>query len=183
MTSGVYERKLKHNKKQSKILKLLFKEGKLKPWNKGLTKENDERLKKAGEKIRKNHKGKKHSKKTIEKIRDRMKGKNNPMYGKHHSPKIKKYLKIFWKGKTGSKSNSWKGDKVGQKACHGWIREHKTPSEVCEICGGKKLLQLANVRNHVYTRNPDDYRWYCVSCHKKRDNADRFFKNFKRNAR
>jgi hypothetical protein len=58
----------------------MFKKGD-KPWNTGLTKETDERVRKIAEmKI-----GKKRSPETIRKMSEAMRGENNPNYGKHHS--------------------------------------------------------------------------------------------------
>lgn len=63
---------------------MLFKNGRT-TWNKGLTKETDERIRKIAEsKI-----GKKHSKETIRKISEALKGKNHPFYGVHRSRKTK----------------------------------------------------------------------------------------------
>ena len=79
----------------------------------------------------------------------------------------------------GKKNPNWKEDKVGYKALHGWLTKNKPKPKLCELCNKKKPLVLANIRNHVYTRNPNDYRWYCDKCHRKRDASDRFFKNFR----
>lgn len=43
----------------------------------------------------------------------------------------------------------------------------------CEFCKkGNCRLELANIRNHNYTKNPKDYKWLCCSCHRDLDNPD-----------
>lgn len=42
-------------------------------------------------------------------------------------------------------------------------KEHKTN------VGKKRKLNLANMKNHNYTRNVEDYKWLCYSCHRKMD--------------
>lgn len=64
---------------------------------------------------------------------------------------------------------AWKGDKAGELALHNWVKKHKQKPKWCEDCKKEKKLELANIRNHKYTRNPDDYRWLCLSCHSKID--------------
>ena len=52
---------------------------------------------------------------------------------KHRCPKGRNY-------------SQWKGAKGGYRSIHKWLRKNKTPSEVCEICGKKKKLDLANIK-------------------------------------
>lgn len=72
----------------------------------------------------------------------------------------------------GKNHGHWKGDDVGKKGVHSWLRKNKFKLEVCEHCGERKKLDLANIRNHLYTRNPNDYVWLCRSCHSKFDFSD-----------
>jgi len=87
------------------------------PWNKGLTKDIDERVKKFS-------------------------GKNSPV---------------------------WKGDDACERAFHTWITNQKPKPSVCQICKGtfcdNKNIELINLKNHIYTRNPDDYTWAGHKCH------------------
>ena len=142
------------------------------PWNKGLTKETDERIQKYGEKIskarlkRKQELGYLNSPEQRKKIRERMKGKNNPMYGKtgENSPYYRE------------NSFKWKGDKAGMNALHKWIIKYKPKPDVCDIChqktdkNGSTILVLSNTKNHQYTRNFDDYQYVHNGCHQKYDN-------------
>ena len=78
----------------------------------------------------------------------------------------KKYRKKYscWtsKGvKSGKGENIW--------GIHCWVRNRKPKPELCGICGEKPPKDLANLKNHEYTRNLDDYTWLCQSCHQKWD--------------
>lgn len=145
MPKGVYKRTEEYKKKMSETRKgknnpmygrklseeqkkkiSLSKKGKknpmygIEPWNKGLTKETDERIKKYSkklidrkfseetrEKLSKTHKGiepwnKGLTKETDERVRKYSKaleGKNNPMYGKQPSEETKKKMSEAQKGK------------------------------------------------------------------------------------
>lgn len=114
-------------------------------------------------------KGSKHSVETIRKIR------KNHRHFQSKNTRIKisishKKLKLI-----GEKCCAWKGDKVGIFAIHQWVAKHKLKSKLCEFCGKEKdsfgdtKLELANIKNHQYTRNPDDYKWGHSRCHQKLD--------------
>jgi len=77
------------------------------------------------------------------------------------------------------KNVNWKGDKVGKKPIHNYIRRRKNISKNCENCNEKKILELSfNHSLGKYTRNIKDYKWLCRKCHFKRDienfNANHF---------
>lgn len=75
------------NPKESETKKRLYDEGKLKVWNKSLTKNTDIRLKSIGNNISKSIKGK-------------YNGENNPFYGKKHTEEAKKKIRNRRLGKT-----------------------------------------------------------------------------------
>lgn len=106
----------------------------------------------AKQKNRLAHLGKKASKETRHKMSESRRGEKNPFYGKGD---------CF----AGDKSSNWKGDDVGYGALHTWIRKQKPGQTHCQRCGKVKPLHLANIQNHKYTRNPDDYEYMCVKCH------------------
>lgn len=147
------------------------------PWNKGLTKETDERIKKFSE----SKKGKTHSEETKRKISE-----NNAKYwlGKKRSKETIKKMSEANKGKIlseetkrkmsesrkGANNNMWKGNDVGIGAIHDWVKNNNIKPEKCERCNNTKNIQLSF--NHLlgnYTREINDYIWLCSSCHKKRD--------------
>jgi hypothetical protein len=80
-------------------------------------------------------------------------------------------------GKKGEENPQWKGDEVGIDAIHGFIKRIKPKSDLCQIClgnicGNKKPFELINIKNHVYTRYPLDYRWGSHKCHSIFDKAE-----------
>lgn len=113
--------------------------------------------------------GKKHSEETKRKI-----GKTSR--GRKHSEETKKKI-----GKTrmGYKNPAWRGDDAGYVAIHDWIKRWKPKPEVCEICGEKKKLELSS-KTHEYSRDLEEYRWLCRSCHMKYD-YEKGFRIFKGN--
>jgi hypothetical protein len=107
--------------------------------------------------------------------------------GKKHTEKTKRKMSIIHKGKKlskeakikislshkGEKAYNWKGNQVGKTPLHRWLRKNKPKSKFCEKCKKEKKLCLANMNNHHYTRNPNDYKWLCYSCHSKFDYLNR----------
>lgn len=66
----------------------------------------------------------------------------------------------------------WKGDGVGYRGLHYWLRRVKGKPLVCEECGADKTtpksIQWANISG-FYFRNPNDYMALCSKCHKEFD--------------
>jgi len=73
---------------------------------------------------------------------------------------------------TGKNHILWKGDNVGYRGLHYWLRRIKGVPVKCESCGRistkPRVIQWANIDGE-YRRNPDDYIALCASCHKKYD--------------
>lgn len=63
-----------------------------------------------------------------------------------------------------SKNGMWKGNAVGYKSLHEWIRKHKPKSKICEKCLQEKPLDLSNISGK-YKRDVNDYEWLCRKCH------------------
>ena len=80
------------------------------------------------------------------------KGKDNPNY----------------QGNKGIDSPRWKGDDVGYKALHKWIKNHKPKPKVCENCKKNKPYDLANISGK-YKRDVKDFEWLCRKCHQISD--------------
>jgi hypothetical protein len=109
--------------------------------------------------------------------------------GKHHSEETKKKMSLIRLQKKkelgylispeareklslaheGEKAYNWKGENAKYGALHLWIRKNKPKPKLCEECHKEKRLTLANIKNHKYTRNPDDYKWLCFKCHRQLD--------------
>lgn len=90
------------------------------------------------------------------------------MLGKKTSVETKKKISEALKGE---KSYIWKGDNVGYRALHHWVRrELGKPMQClhCDITDKEKKLVWAN-KDHRYKRNLDDFIPLCYSCHRKYD--------------
>lgn len=70
----------------------------------------------------------------------------------------------------GDKNHRWKGEDANKNSKHRYVAKIKPKPKGCGFCGKEgKRLALANLKDHNYTKNPDDYKWLCYSCHKKFD--------------
>ncbi len=74
-----------------------------------------------------------------------------------------KSRKNYSEATTGDKNPQWKGDDASYSSLHEWISNHKPKPLLCEICGEKKKLELANISGE-YKRDTNDFRWVCHQC-------------------
>lgn len=81
----------------------------------------------------------------------------------------------YWKDKkrpelTGENSKVWKGDKVGNRALHDWVKRYKKKSGVCQKCSTNKAkrTEWANI-SYEYKRDLNDWIELCTSCHMDMD--------------
>ncbi len=82
-----------------------------------------QRTKETLERMRQAQLGKKHSEETKEKISKSNIGRIGGMYGKHHSEEARQRISLgTMRTQIDEKAGSWKGDKVGDKALHNWVR-------------------------------------------------------------
>ena len=79
-------------------------------------------------------------------------------------------------GLSNQKHSQWKGNAVGQKALHLWVRRHLPAPELCQICNIKLHRDLANMTG-IYNREFKNWKYLCVSCHKKYDYEHGFRKH------
>ena len=70
--------------------------------------------------------------------------------------------------KRGKKKPNWKGNKVGLKVLHKWVRRYLKMPPLCECCGQVPPMDLANI-SQKYKRNLTDWEWLCRSCHMRKD--------------
>lgn len=72
----------------------------------------------------------------------------------------------------GENNSSWKGEKVGKKALHDWVKRWFGFPNKCENCGFESdshlRIQWAN-KSGKYMRNREDWLRLCVPCHHKKD--------------
>lgn len=111
--------------------------------------------------------------------RNPFKAENLTRYGKKYrykkghkvDPKLYKKLAILLKNEGHPK---WKGEKVGYRGLHQWVRRNKGNPRQCSKCGRKSLnnrmIQWANFDGE-YHRKLEDFIPLCVSCHKAHDLA------------
>lgn len=64
----------------------------------------------------------------------------------------------------------WKGDKVGYKGLHLWVRSHLERPELCPNCKLRPPREVANL-DGKYTRDLTTWKWLCRSCHLRMDNV------------
>ena len=62
----------------------------------------------------------------------------------------------------------WKGDSVGKRPLHEWVRRRLPKPELCKHCNEKKDLELSNISNK-YLRDLIDWEWICRKCHVNND--------------
>jgi len=70
---------------------------------------------------------------------------------------------------SGSNHPQWKGDAVGPIGAHWWLRENFPKAGQCDECGTKEKPTEYAFKYHPkpHTRNREDYRELCCSCHVK----------------
>jgi len=88
----------------------------------------------------------------------------------HYIKTKSKFCSNKCQGEYYSEENSynWKGNKVGYKQFHYWVNKKNSKPELCEDCGKSRKLELANISGK-HTRDIKDYKWLCISCHRKLD--------------
>jgi len=80
---------------------------------------------------------------------------------------------------SGEKNYQWKGDNATPSSIHTWVAKHKLKPELCEICHERPAMELANLKNHHYTRNIEDYKWSCHKCHMNMDITEEIKQNLR----
>lgn len=74
------------------------------------------------------------------------------------------------------KNGMWKGNKVGIKSLHYWIRRRKPIPKLCEHCKKNKPYDLSNISGK-YKRDLNDWKYLCRRCHMKSDNRLKIWNN------
>lgn len=69
---------------------------------------------------------------------------------------------------NGDHYKSWKGDLVGYKRLHFWLRRKLPKPSGCVDCGESKPLEVANI-SQTYKRDLEDWEWLCRRCHMVKD--------------
>lgn len=79
----------------------------------------------------------------------------------------------FAKGRDepkGPAAIGWKGDLVGYRALHNWVRTVRPKPTVCEWCGTEGYTEWANL-SHEYRRIGSDWAALCRLCHRHHDSG------------
>ena len=58
---------------------------------------------------------------------------------------------------------------VSKESIHIYIRRHKPKPALCEFCQKVPSREVANLKNHHYTKDINDYAWLCHRCHQALD--------------
>jgi len=103
---------------------------------------------------------------------DRFK-KGSNFWNSSNKDKIEICRRKISQSKIGHKNPMWRGEKVSYRSLHEWIRCNKAKILLCEICKINLSIDLANT-NHLYSRNINEYKWLCRSCHMKYDYSKKF---------
>jgi hypothetical protein len=70
--------------------------------------------------------------------------------------------------KLGEKNPHWKGDKVGNRELHRWVRRHLPAPDLCQHCKIKPPADLANITG-IYEGDFKNWSYLCRKCHIKQD--------------
>jgi hypothetical protein len=97
-------------------------------------------------------------------------GKSRPSHSATHRAKIG----ASRKGKVQGVSHpKWKGDRPRYNAVHAYLNRKFPKTGKCDECKRPKRTQYALITGRVYSRNREDYRELCSSCHVRYDDAAR----------
>ena len=67
----------------------------------------------------------------------------------------------------GEKNIMWKGDDVGYRALHVWVKKRFTRTKLCQCCKKVPPIDLAN--KGIYDRELKNWEWLCRKCHMIKD--------------
>ncbi len=98
---------------------------------------------------------------------------NKKAFGKKRTVESKKRYSL---SKMGSKNPMWKGDGVGFRSIHEWVRRRYPKPDFCIDCKIVKPMDLANI-SQKYKRDIRDWEWLCRKCHMTKDGRLLNFKN------
>ena len=88
-----------------------------------------------------------------------------------HTEATKLAMSINHPHSRDEKIGTWKGDTVGYRALHDWVRVRRGKPKVCEFCGSQDRMEWAN-KSHEYKRDISDWLELCHKCHMKYDSGE-----------
>jgi hypothetical protein len=96
---------------------------------------------------------------------------HNNRPGVPKSPETRQRMREAWAGRPrpwmrGPRPGAWKEGEVSSAAAHSFLSNHFPRKGVCEECGRRAKTDYSFQRHpEPYTRNREDYRELCRSCH------------------
>lgn len=82
----------------------------------------------------------------------------------------KAWFKPGHEAPAGPQNPQWKGDAVGYRELHRWVRRVRGAPGACEDCGANGYTEWAN-KSHLYRRDPSDWIALCKPCHGSHDSG------------
>jgi hypothetical protein len=101
-------------------------------------------------------------------------GKDAPFYGKHWKEENKKVLSL---ANSGENNGMWKGDKVGVRPLHLWVKKFIIKPKLCSLCKIKPAYDLANITG-IYSRDLKNWKYLCRRCHMLSDGRMKNLKQY-----
>lgn len=89
--------------------------------------------------------------------------------GKKHTEETKRKMSLVQRSENNA---NWKGDKVGYKSLHEWVRRYLPKPKLCKDCKLVKPFEVANI-SQKYKRDLVDWEWLCRKCHINKDGRHR----------
>lgn len=144
---------------------MVFKEGYV-PWNKGLTKETDDRMKNASINMSLERKKRGLSNEHKKRLKEGLRKKG--AWNKGLTKDTNSIIMQAAKNNSNERNGLWKGDKVGYSGLHQWIMRRLNRPEICPKCNQRKKLDLCNISGK-YKRDLKDWKFLCHKCHLQED--------------
>jgi hypothetical protein len=70
---------------------------------------------------------------------------------------------------SGKNNGSWKGDGVGYRGIHHWIKKVRGQPKKCQFCGEEQIISGKKIhwanKSGNYLRNKNDWLSLCAKCH------------------
>lgn len=119
-------------------------------------------------------KGQRHTPETLAKMSAGRKGKGTGPQSSEHVAKRVAATKDKLPSRKGEANNKWRGDAVGSKGCHTWLRNNYPKAGRCDECGEERTTEYAFLGElGGWARDRDQYAELCIPCHRNRDSAKR----------
>lgn len=106
--------------------------------------------------------------------------KNKSGFCRKHRQFSEETKKKISESKMKEKNGMWKGDNVGLKGLHKWVKSQFPMTKLCQCCKKVPPRDLANI-SQKYMRDLSDWEWLCRKCHMTKDGRFKNLKQFRDN--